>query len=168
MMMRRVAAFADKQASVVMDYRYLPAVAIAIWSGPVTSSLVAQFFGELERLQESLGASQKYALVVIATESCELPAAARFEAAMQNDRTRVSHGTRQVGCHVVLDNPLLRGAVRAVGWRSKTGPRSRLAQDLRPAFDDARRALEGAGMSWPLALSAATYIAPALPAARAG
>jgi hypothetical protein len=167
-MMKRVAALTDSHASVVMDYRYLPAVAIAIWSGTISSKLIGDFCGELARLHEALGASQKYAIVMLATESCELPVAARFEAALQNDITRDSHKRNQVGSYLVVDNPLMRGAVIAIGWMSKTGLRSVLVNDLPQAFEEARKALQGAGVPWPVALHAANYIPPALPAPRTG
>lgn len=167
-MMKRVAALTDSHASVVMDYRYLPAVAIAIWSGTISSRLISAFYGELGRLHEVLGVSQKYAIVMLATETCELPIAARFEAALLNDITREGHGQYQVGSYFVVDNPLMRGAVVAIGWLSKTGPRSVLVHDLQQAFEEARKALQAAGVAWPIALNATNYIPPALPAARTG
>jgi hypothetical protein len=113
-----------------------------------------------------LAGSQKYVQISLAAEDCELTAAARSMAAARGDELRATHSAHQLTSYIVMDTPMVRGTVLAIGWLSKTGVASELVPTLQRAFDDAERRLREAGLPWPIALNPGTYIPPALPKAR--
>lgn len=101
---------------VVLDATTLPIV-VATWAGRADESLVDRYFEELRELLEALEGRGTQALMLTLTERAGQPSAVtrhritEHTLALRDQLERVFFANA-----VVVENPLIRGALTALGW----------------------------------------------------
>jgi hypothetical protein len=160
-----VGDFQDGEASILMDASFWP-VLINTYSGVTTEKLLRD---SCAWLNDCLSKQPRRRKVVLIADTRTVPTTdskIRKVAAEESKKLDPLMRAHNVETVVILDSPLLRGAIKAVGWISNLNLRP--AKDLGEALRLAGELLASVGETLPIALTAATYRPPATPMRKSG
>ncbi|MCA9696955.1 MAG: hypothetical protein KC431_05485 [Myxococcales bacterium] len=108
--------FSDEHCRAIIDTRNLPLL-IAAWGGVPTLKLVSEYFDAHKEVVEELAARGERCVMVTRSESAGRPPADVRQ--MITDRTAAIREVLNkaiVANAIVITNPLVRGAMTAIGW----------------------------------------------------
>ena len=157
----RSIVFADGTAAVVIDQRHLPSLMFVSWHGQATEKVVRGYFGWMNQFHRDLGDRQRYVMVVDLMDNQPVSASARKMIAQVYAENFGEEDQRfSLGMILVVQNPLLRGAMTAVGWLIKHDLKLHFAGSNKEAIADALTLFQQGGVSSPIGLSPDTFERP--------
>lgn len=153
---------ADPGGSIVLDDRYEP-ILIATWFGAPGAESIRRFFAWNDAVLARARLRGGYVLITDSNEAkrpapLERRLISELTAAMPEDATALN-----VGNYVVLNNPLIRGALTAMQWLSPSPWAITTVASCAEAITRSLADLEQAKLSAPSGLVAADYKAPPRP-----
>lgn len=155
--MDAVREFRDGGASIVMDASFLP-VMINTYSGVTTEKLLRE---SCAWMNEYLSKQLRHPKIVAIADTRTVTTTdskIRKVAAEESKKLEAQMLAHNVETIVILDNAILRGAIKAVGWI--TSLKLKPAKNLEEALRFADESLASVGQTLPNGLRAATYRAP--------
>ncbi len=151
--------------SVALDDRTYPVV-FATWIGSADAATLRAFFSWNDALLRRVTSERRtFTMITDATRAQRPDAAARSiiaELTQQMRRDHVASEPFRVVGPVVLDNPLVRGALTAVGWIMGTSLDTEYAPSCVEAITLVQQRFSARGAAWPEGLTATGYV-PARP-----
>lgn len=106
----------ESDSSATLDARALPLL-IATWRGSASVDLVDQYFdAQLEVMQELDSRGERCVLLTMADQAGRPSALARQRIVDRTQSVREMIERVIVGNAIVITNPLIRGAMTAIGW----------------------------------------------------
>lgn len=146
--------------SIALDDRTYPVV-FATWVGSAEAPTIRAFFEwNTAVLQRAVREKRVFSMITDATRADRPDAAARALIAELTSEMRRKHvdaeAFRIVG-PVVVDNPLVRGALTAVGWIMGTSLDTEYADTCASAISLVQRRFADRGASWPAGLTPTGY-----------
>jgi hypothetical protein len=146
--------------SVALDDRTYPVV-FATWIGSADATTLRGFFDwNTEILRRATREKRVFSMITDATRANRPDAAARAMIAELTKDMQVKHADsdayRVVG-PVVVDNPLVRGALTAVGWIMGTNFETEYADSCASAITIVQKRFVARGAPWPAELTPTGY-----------
>lgn len=160
-----VEVFKSDRGAVVVDLRHHPIV-ITTWFGKATPNTVEGFFRvSIDAYRAAIARAIPHVLITDTEESDMPDAAVRAQIAeltkAQNEALAPS-AALNYGSYVVISNPIIRGALTAIGWL--TGGMDNVnVSTCAEAITRAKADYEAKGGKWPVTLTAEGYTRPAWP-----
>lgn len=147
--------------SVALDDRTYPVV-FATWVGAADEKTLRAFFAwNDEILRRATREQRVFSMITDATRAGRPDAAARALIAELTKKMQQDHVAadpyRVVG-PVVVDNPLVRGALTAVGWIMGTNLETEYAESCEAAIRTVQARFETRGARWPAGLTPSGYV----------
>lgn len=157
-----------ESCTVIHDDRYSP-VLISIWDGQATLDAARWHDGVTnEATLRIIDGGGKLVSISDATKSIRpTPELRRYWAEnLQNADPRIRENT--LATYVVINSPMMRGAITAIGWLSAEARRITCVATLHDAITGALEQLDAAGLARPAGLDPESYMAPVLDAEQVG
>lgn len=147
--------------AVALDDRHYPVV-IATWEGPADAVTLGTFFDwNDDVLRRAIQDRRHFSLITDAARAERPDAAARAiiaERTQRMQRERADADPYRIVGPVVLDNPLVRGALTAVGWLMGTSLDTEYAPSCAAAIATVRDRFASKGAPWPASLDPKRYV----------
>ena len=147
--------------SVALDDRTYPVVFVT-WIGVADAATLRPFFewnGQI--LRRAVKERRTFSMITDATRAGRPDAAARSiiaELTKQMQRTHADADVYRVVGPIVVDNPLVRGALTAVGWIMGTSLDAEYADSCPAAIALVQKRFAERGADWPVGLTARGYV----------
>lgn len=160
--------YEDGNASMVVDDRHLP-ILIVTYRGTTTERMVREYFAWMGPLYGRLAQTgDRMALITdVSAASRPSPVVRRLISEFY-DHHRANQRTVCVADLAVVHSAVVRGAITAIQWLTRSDFNVTLASDLAEACALAGQALRDAGVEPPTGLDPATYTPPVRAHASAG
>lgn len=147
--------------SVALDDRTYPVV-FATWIGASDAESIQAFFDWNDAVLRRVAADRRvFTLVTDATLASRPDPAARALIAERTARMTREHTTVEafrVTGPIVIENPLVRGALTAIEWVLGTSMNAEYVDTCATAIASARRGFEKRGAPWPAGLTPDGYV----------
>ena len=148
-------------SSVALDDRTYPVV-IATWIGVADAVTLRAFFDwNNEIVARATRERRVFSMITDATRAGRPDAAARSliaELTEQMQRDHKDADAYRVAGPVVVDNPLVRGALTAVGWIMRSGLETQYSESCAAAIAYVQKRFADRGASWPEGLTPTGYV----------
>lgn len=147
--------------AVALDDRHYPVV-LATWEGPASATTLGAFFDwNDDVLRRAIAEKRHFSLITDAARAARPDAAARAiiaERTQRMQRERAAADPYRIVGPVVLEDPLVRGALTAVGWIMGTSLETEYAASCEEAIALVRGRFAAKGAAWPASLDPARYV----------
>ena len=155
-----IETIADDHARIVVDDRYFPLV-VTTWFGDPSEAMVERYFAWLVGLVDRTVAAQtKYVLITDASDAKRPRPSVRQQIAERTDALPDVVVDINVGNYVVVENPLVRGALTAMQWLSRSTWTNKTVGSCAEAIALGLEDLDGHGIPRPAGLDPARYARP--------
>jgi hypothetical protein len=163
--LNRPTVLVDGECSEVVDNTYWP-ILIATWFGRPSEALVEKYFGEHDRhVQRARNANEKI-IVITDTFATERPnPVARKRIVELTEAQGDAARAVTLRSYIVIENPVIRGVVTALGWVYPKFADSENVGSLAQALELGVEALRSLGIPAPVGLVPARHTRPARPTA---
>jgi hypothetical protein len=160
-----VQTFKSDRGALVMDVRH-PPIVIATWFGKASIDTVEAFFHvSMAAYREAIARGTPHVLITDTVDSDMPDAAIRAhiaELTKAQNETLAATADLNYGSYVVISNPIIRGALTAIGWL--TGGMDNVnVSSCTEAIARAKEDYEARGGRWPASLTADGYTRPTRP-----
>jgi hypothetical protein len=155
-----IEAFVAGSGTVIVDDRFFP-VLISTWSGRANETTVRAFFEWSQRqMQRARKEGVKILQISDATDAERPDPVTRRLLAELTDLQGDEAADLNYTSLVVLENPVIRGAMTAIGWLTRRKLELVAVADMPTAIRRAREELTKAGVKPPADLDPGSYVRP--------
>lgn len=151
----------DGDARIVVDERESPLLLIT-WFGEPNEAMITEYFDWMVAMVERFHASGgKYVLITDASSAKRPRPSVRQQIAERTDALPPYTADINIGNYVVIDNPLIRGALTAMQWMSRSEWTNKTVGSCTEAIRLGLEDLDRHGIARPRGLDPLAYQRPA-------